>query len=310
MHNHDTCTTGIDFDAGKSIFQIDAHASLQDPPPKYETAGIMTECYLTFDIEDWFHSPNLQLGLDRDLWDTYELRVQKTTRKILEQLETYNIEATFFILGHVAKRAPDLVEEIDSQGHEIASHGYNHELLYEQSPEEIRNDISRSQDMLQSLASQPIRGYRAPCFSITEEAVDILAELGFEYDSSLFRAPVHDRYGSVQTIDARTFTETRNGFNEVQLPLLNIPFTRLPWAGGGYFRVIPYRLFRQGIRRILRHRDFVFYCHPWEIDPEQPQVTDIPLQYRIRHYTNLNRTEKRLEKLFNDFEWKPIKKGM
>jgi polysaccharide deacetylase family protein (PEP-CTERM system associated) len=267
----------------------------------------VTDYYLSFDIEDWFHSHNLRPGLDWDAWDRYELRVVENTRRILNLLDDHNISATFFILGYVADRAPDLIREIDERGHELASHGYNHELLYDQSKAAVRADIERSVKALSTLTDQPIRGYRAPSFTITNYAVKVLSDLGFEYDSSSFPAPVHDRYGSIDVAGPETFTMTSNGLREVQLPLLDIGVADIPWAGGGYFRFIPYPIYRRGVERITRHRDFVFYLHPWEIDPNQPRVTGVPLQNRVRHYTNLNRTAERLDQLLGAFDWEPIR---
>ena len=262
--------------------------------------------YLSIDVEDWFHSHNLWDGLDQDRWDEYELRVQHGTNRILDLLDAYDTKATFFVLGHVADRAPEVVAEIAARGHEIASHGYNHRLLYEQEPEAVREDIVRSVEKLESITGQEVRGYRAPSFSITDWAIDILDDLGFEYDSSLFAAPVHDRYGGLSVDSTETFTEIRDGFTEVQLPLVDAKVTRIPWAGGGYFRVIPYRAYRHGLRRIARHRDCVFYLHPWELDPGQPRVTDVKWQYRARHYTNIARTERKFERLLSEFDWQPI----
>lgn len=270
----------------------------------------MTDYYLSFDVEDWFHSHNLRPGLDWNRWDEYELRVVENTRRILDLLSQHDTTATFFVLGHVADRAPELVAEIDDRGHELASHGYGHELLYEQSHEEVRADIERSVQLLSSLADQPIRGYRAPSFSITEGALDVLVDVGVEYDSSRFPASGHDRYGDVAVTSTETITTTTNGLTEVQLPLLDLTVAEVPWAGGGYFRFIPYPVYRRGLGRIAEHRDVVFYLHPWEIDPDQPRVTDVPFQYRLRHYANLDRTEPRLERLLADFDWQPIEQAV
>lgn len=267
----------------------------------------MNKFYLSFDIEDWFHSHNLWPALERSKWDEYELRVVQSTKRILDLLDKHDTKATFFVLGHVAERAPELVKQIDQRGHELASHGYNHELLYDQSQEAVRADIEKSLGLLEDLTTQPIRGYRAPSFSITDWAIDILQDLGFEYDSSSFPAVVHDRYGSVSVNGSSTFTQAFNGLSEVQLPLYERFGMKIPWAGGGYFRFTPYRIYRRGVERIANSRDFVFYLHPWELDPDQPRCTDIPLSYRLRHYTNLKRTEQRLDRLLSDFDWQPIK---
>lgn len=268
----------------------------------------MSRYLLSFDIEDWFHAHNLGPAIGRSEWDDCELRVEQNTHRILDLLEEHDTKATFFVLGWVAERVPHLVEAIDSRGHEIASHGYNHELLYEQSQVEVRADIERSLDVLQPLTDRPIHGYRAPSFSITDWAADVLAELGFKYDSSSFAAKAHDRYGrlSVPSAPDDTFATLDNGLIEAQLPLLDLPGASIPWAGGGYFRILPYPVYRYGIERITTRQDFIFYLHPWELDPEQPRFEELPLSYRVRHYTNLEKTENRLDRLLADFDWSPV----
>jgi polysaccharide deacetylase family protein (PEP-CTERM system associated) len=271
----------------------------------------MTAYYMSFDVEDWFHASNLWHGLDRAKWDEYELRVVENTQRILNLLDEHDVRATFFVLGHVAERAPGLVESIHDRGHEVASHGYNHRLLSEQPPAAVRKDVRRSIDLIESITGEPVQGYRAPCFSITDAALDELASLGLRYDSSQFPVEAQDRYGSVATDEPdETFTTTESGMIEVQLPQFDAFGIQVPWAGGGYFRFIPYPIYRRGIRRITAERDFVFYFHPWELDPDQPRVSGIPRQYRIRHYTNLHRTESRLDRLLSDFDWEPIGAGV
>lgn len=266
----------------------------------------MTANLLSFDVEDWFHSHNLWGGLDRAKWDTYELRVVENTRRILDLLDDHGHQATFFVLGHVAERAPELVEEISRRGHEVASHGYGHELLYELSEAELRNDLRRSLEVIEPHTDQDIVGYRAPSFSIHPGAVEALSDLEFEYDSSNFPAKRHDRYGSVEVCGDETVTRTSHGLQEIQLPLLEFGRLQIPWAGGGYFRFIPYPVFKRGISHIGSERDFVFYLHPWEIDPEQPVVDGVRRSYRVRHYTNLEKTEQRLNRLLSDFSWRSI----
>lgn len=266
----------------------------------------MSEYYLSIDVEDWFHSHNLWDALDRGKWNDYELRVVENTRLILDLLDEYNTRATFFMLGHVAHRAPDLAPEIERRGHEVASHGFSHELLYEQSETAMWTDLRRAKRLLESQVKQDIVGYRAPSFSITESAIEALVDLGFEYDSSRFPAPVHDRYGDIGVQGTETFTRTDSGLTEVQLPLFEWSKLRIPWAGGGYFRFIPYPVFKFGIDRISEERDFVFYLHPWELDPEQPRVEGVGRAYRMRHYWNLGRVKDRFERLLSSYEWQAI----
>jgi polysaccharide deacetylase family protein (PEP-CTERM system associated) len=266
----------------------------------------MSRCLLSFDIEDWFHAHNLKPKTEREDWDRYELRVDQNTQKILDLLDEFDVRATFFVLGWVANRLPELVEEIDSRGHEVASHGYNHQLLYEQSTAEIRRDLRQSIDVLEPLVENSIRGYRAPSFSITDEALEILADLGFGYDSSSFPVQSHDRYGSVINSSSKTFVELNCDIVEAQLPRLEALGKGFPWAGGGYFRFIPYPVFRRGVEQITQERDYIFYLHPWELDPEQPRFNDLPFSSRLRHYTNLSKTRYRLRQLLADFDWQPI----
>jgi len=259
---------------------------------------------LTIDVEDWFHTHNLKPAIDRDSWAEQESRVKRNVTRLLELFDRYDATGTFFVLGWIAEQYPGVVKAIDEYSHRIACHGYNHRLLTEQSPEAVRADLTRALDAIRSATDQRIVGYRAPSFSITDWATDILADLGFEYDSSLFRVASHDRYGSLDTDSTNTISRLPNGLTEVQLPVVNLPGVDIPCAGGAYFRLLPYQIYR----RIVEHVDgsFVFYLHPWEIDPDQPRVTDVPLSYRLRHYTNLHKTEPRLSRLLHDFDWDPI----
>jgi polysaccharide deacetylase family protein (PEP-CTERM system associated) len=230
--------------------------------------------------------------------------VTQNVERLLDLFERHDVSATFFVLGWVAEHCPEIVETIDAHGHEIASHGYNHRLLYEQSRDEVRTDIERSLDSLQPLTQQTITGYRAPSFSITDWAIEILQDMGFEYDSSYLRATGHDRYGSLEVNGTAPITSVKDGFREVQLPVISTPVGEFPCAGGAYFRVIPYPIYRRLITRV--QNPFVFYLHPWEIDPEQPRLRDAPLSNRLRHYTNLDKTEARLKRLLREFDWSAI----
>ncbi|WP_018256151.1 XrtA system polysaccharide deacetylase [Halomicrobium katesii] len=264
--------------------------------------------YLTFDVEDWFHAHNVLPAIKPDQWDDYEPRVERNVNRLLDLLAEYDTRATFFVLGWVADRHPTVVELIEAAGHDVESHGYNHKLLYEQNAEAVRRDLARSKNVLESIVDQSVTGYRAPSFSITPWAADILADLGFEYDSSRYAAR-HDRYGSVSVTEETTFTTLENGLTEIQLPTLEVGPMSIPWGGGGYFRFIPYRLFRRGLRRIGRDRDVVFYLHPWELDPHQPHQ-QLPRTNRLRHYHNLSETAGRLRRLLADFDWEPISTSM
>jgi polysaccharide deacetylase family protein (PEP-CTERM system associated) len=272
-------------------------------------------CLLSFDIEDWFHAHNLRPAVSRADWESCEARVVENTRRILNLLKKHDTTATFFVLGWVAERHPHLVEEIADGGHEIASHGCNHELLYEQSRGDVRADLSRSVKILRAIVDTPVLGYRAPSFSITDEAVEMLDELGFQYDSSSFTFSAHDRYGRLDVAATRspgTFVRLANGLLEARLPQVDIPVTgsAIPWAGGGYFRFIPYPVYRRGVRRVAKTRPFIFYLHPWDLDPDQPRFASLPWSYRLRHYTNLDKTAARLDRLLADFDWQPIRTAL
>jgi len=264
---------------------------------------------LSFDIEDWFQVENLREVCPLHKWDSYELRVEKNTDILLELLEKYNHKATFFILGWVAEKKPNLIKKIASLGHEIASHGYKHEIVYRLSPDEFRRDLMMSKKMLEDLTGREVIGYRAPNFSITKDslwAIDILKELNFKYDSSIFPVSFHDRYG-FNGLNGNNFFKFENGLEEFILTVYKFGGINFPLGGGAYFRFIPYRIFRfmlKGINR--RGRSFIFYLHPWELDKDQPRLK-INRKYYIRHYTNLDKTEHKLKRLLQDFKFQPLK---
>ena len=265
---------------------------------------------MSIDVEDWFQVENLRGAIGRDAWAQERLRVEQNTDRLLELMAGANggVRATFFVLGWVAERCPDLIRRIAAAGHEIASHGYGHDLLDSLSPSEFRADVEQSKGMLEEITGVEVRGYRAPSFSIQEWALPILQELGFSYDSSFFPSLGHDRYGKLSGITAdQALVEVLPGFFEVSISTLTVGSRNLPWGGGGYFRLLPYPVFRRGVRRILGSgRPYVFYLHPWEIDPDQPRVEGLPRLYRFRHYVGLRRCEHRLRSLLADFSWTTV----
>ncbi len=292
--------------------------------------------FLTIDVEDYFQVHAFSRTIRTDQWGSFELRVEKNTERILQLLAREGTEATFFVLGWIAERAPDLVRKIHEAGHEVASHGYGHQHIGRQTPEGFRQDIRRSKKILEQITGKPVLGYRAPTYSITNRtlwALTILAEEGYRYDSSIF--PIrHDQYGipSAPREPFRILLENGNAtcfedlkIRPVQLPLegcepaapgeiLEIPVAtfrmlgvNIPVAGGGYFRIFPYRFVKWGLKRVSREgRAFVFYLHPWEIDPDQPRIPHLPLRSRFRHYTHLDKTEQRLQSLVRDFPFTRI----
>lgn len=265
---------------------------------------------LTVDVEDYFHVAALAASIDRKDWDHYECRVEHNTQRLLHLFAEHEIKATFFVLGWVAERYPLLVREIAAAGHEVASHGFSHQLVYNQTPEVFRQETQRSKSLLEEQIQQEVRGYRAASYSITQQslwALDILAELGFVWDSSIF--PVrHDRYGIPDASRWPHRLQTPAGYELIEFPLSTwkVGAYRLPVAGGGYFRLYPYAMTRTGLAGINKAgQPFIFYLHPWEIDPAQPRVKTSLLS-SFRHYNNLARCEPRLRRLLKDFRFTTV----
>lgn len=259
---------------------------------------------LTVDVEDYYHVSGFENVIDRATWDDLPSRVGSSTERLLDIMAEAKVRATFYILGWVAERQPSLVRAIRAGGHEIGSHSYAHRLIYEQTPEEFREDLRRSIDVLQDILGEPITLYRAPSFSITRQslwALDILVEEGIRVDSSIYPTH-HDRYGIAGTpLTPHRIVSPAGSLTEFPPPVWRCMGYPLPVGGGGYFRLYPYSLTRLGLNRInASGRPFAFYMHPWEVDPEQPRVA-APLARRFRHYVNLGRTESRLVRLLRDF---------
>jgi len=263
---------------------------------------------MTVDVEDYFHVAALAKSIDRSSWDQMEYRAEASTRRLLDLFEESNIHATFFVLGWVARRSPDLVREIARRGHEVASHGMSHKLVFNQTPEEFSSETYESKALLEDIIGARVSGYRASTYLITRRslwALDILHEAGFEYDSSIF--PIHhDVYGIPDAPQMPSRISTPKGASIVEFPMSTAPMfgTRLPVSGGGYFRLLPYWLTRAGLRKLNTDlgRPFIFYLHPWEVDPEQPRVK-AGWKSRLRHYTNLDRCEARLRRLIGEFRF-------
>lgn len=263
---------------------------------------------LTIDVEDYFHVSAFANAIDRNAWGGLSCRVEQNTQRLLDLFDTKQVKATFFVLGWVAERYPGLVKEIIARGHEVASHGFSHRLVYEQSPEVFRDETYRSKILLEDLAQKPVRGYRAASYSITKKslwALDVLCELGFEYDSSIY--PIyHDRYGIPDAIREPHILTAPNGGKIIELPLSYIALAgaRVPISGGGYFRLFPYWFTQRCIRAVNQNSGLpvIFYLHPWEIDTEQPRVS-ASLLSRFRHYNNLGKCFDRLNSLLDDFEF-------
>ncbi len=265
---------------------------------------------LSIDVEDWFQVENLKQAISKDSWEHNLSRVERNIELILNLLKERNTKATFFVLGWIAERHPELIKKIFNEGHEIGCHGYNHDLLSNLTHENFHQDLLKAKNVLEDITGENIIGYRAPSFSITDWAIDIICNLGFKYDSSYFPISAHKRYGKLKNIKPQksSLFEIKNNFYQVMLSYVEFGKIKLPWAGGLYFRAIPYSIFKSGIKNILSNKDYyLFYIHPWEFDPEQPRIKNIKLNYRLRHYTNLNKTEDKFKKLIRDFSFCPIK---
>ncbi len=260
---------------------------------------------LSVDVEDWFQVQAFAGVIPRGDWDRLPRRVVANTDRLLDLFAQHGVKATFFVLGWVAERHPDLVRRIAAGGHELASHGHGHELVHAIGPDAFRADIRRAKALLEDAAGTPVRGYRAPTFSIgrrsTPWAHAILAEEGHGYSSSIY--PVrHDLYGDPDA-PAAPFRPDPSGVVEIPMSIARLCGRSLPCSGGGWFRLLPYPAFAWLFRRAGRAGPAVFYTHPWEIDAEQPRVAKAPLKSRLRHYAGLARTEARLRRLLADFSW-------
>ena len=262
---------------------------------------------LTIDVEDYFHVAALSKSINREDWGEISPRIKNNMFRLLELFDEKNVRATFFVLGWVAKRFPEIIREIDVRGNEVASHGYSHQLIYTQSPEVFENETRDSKNLLEDIIGKPVQGYRAASYSITRKslwALDILADLGFKYDSSIFPV-VHDNYGIRGSPEFPHVLRTPNKSTLVEFPLstYRILGQAIPVAGGGYFRLYPYWLSKFFYTRInQKAAPFVFYLHPWEIDPDQPRV-DVNLLSRFRHYNNLDKGYPRISRLLSDFRF-------
>ena len=266
---------------------------------------------VSIDVEDYFHVNAFARDVSPSQWDSFDTRVCRNTERLLELFDEAQCSATFFVLGWVAERYPELVRKIDEAGHEVASHGYSHQLIYKQSPNVFREETIKSKALLEDAIGKKVRGYRAASYSITQAslwAFDILVEAGFEYDSSVF--PIrHDVYGIADFPKTPHLYTSPDGGKIVEFPVSTCELFgySLPVAGGGYFRLYPYWFSRYCLKRINRsNQSFVFYLHPWEIDPKQPRIPTKSALSKFRHYNNLERCEARLQVLLREFSFTTV----
>lgn len=261
---------------------------------------------MSVDVEDYFQVSAFEPYIDKSNWDNLEHRVAQNTNKILDIFMEFNVKATFFTLGWVAERYPEIVKRIIDEGHELACHGYEHIRVTEQTPKQFRLDIQHTKKILEDLAGKEVIGYRAASYSINAEnlwAHDVLMEEGFKYSSSVY--PVkHDLYGIP---DAPRFCYKpieSSEFMEIPITTLKVGNKNIPCGGGGFFRFYPYLFSKWAFKKINNHsQSAIFYCHPWEIDPEQPRQNNLNLKSKFRHYLNLHKMEQRIRYLLIDFSW-------
>lgn len=264
---------------------------------------------LTIDVEEYFQVHAFSRWIQPADWDGYPSRVMESTQRLLDILQARDVRATFFIVGWVAEKYPELIQKIADQGHEIGSHSYWHRLVYDQTPSEFAADVESSLEAIsRAVPSAAISGYRAPSFSITKEtlwAQDILLSYGFKYDSSIFPLTVHDRYGIP---DAQRFAHRlQSGLWEIPLSTVAVGRKNIPVAGGGYLRLYPLWLTHLAIQQINKEEQpAIIYLHPWEVDPAQPRVPQASPAARIRHFINIGKVEQRLKWLLHHYDFAPI----
>ena len=264
---------------------------------------------MSVDVEDYFQVSAFENVIPRDQWSSLSCRVEDNTTRIIQMFSDSGVKATFFMLGWVAERYPNLTREIVDQGHELASHGYGHERITNLTPDVFREDVRKTKQLLEDMTGVEVQGYRAPSYSIgmsTLWAHDVLQEENYKYSSSVY--PIrHDLYG-IPDAPRFTYQVVDGKLTEIPISTIRMMGNNFPIGGGGYFRLLPYQFSKMAIRSVNRKENMpcVFYFHPWEIDPQQPRQKDIKLKTRVRHYLNLNRMESRLKRLLNDFNWDRI----
>jgi polysaccharide deacetylase family protein (PEP-CTERM system associated) len=311
-----------------------------------------TSILLTIDVEDWFQVENFRQCIPFSSWPYCELRFEKNVHLLLDLFDSLHInptnpsnptnstnptnpsnpsnptnpinpinpsnpKATFFILGWIAERLPHLVREINARGHEVASHGYCHDLCDHQSSATLKKDLSDSKRLLEDIIGAPVYGYRAPSFSINHDILKIIEDSAYVYDSSYNSFAMHGRYGRLNLSQnerkgiATQIADTRSPILDLgsqvlyELPISNLRLGNciLPWGGGAYFRLIPSPIFIPGVKAILRKQNaYLLYLHPWEFDPEQPKVNEAPTFFKFRHYVNLDKTASKLSSLIETFK--------
>jgi len=260
---------------------------------------------MTIDVEDYFQVSAFTPYVSQSDWDSKTCRVEANVDLFLQMLSDHNVKATFFMLGWIAERYPSMVRRAHAEGHEIASHGWWHQLADRQDPKTFSDDVGQTKDFLENLCGEAVTGYRAPSFSINASnlwAHDVLQEQGYRYSSSI--APIeHDIYGWPQA-SRFPFPVSKGRLLEIPISTVSIARKNVPCGGGGWFRLFPYAMTRSFVRHINRSGNrYVFYCHPWEFDPDQPRIPGLDFKTRFRHYVNQHRMEARVKNMLDDFKW-------
>lgn len=283
-----------------------ANRVLRPQPDSERLASDTPVNAMSIDVEDYFQVAALEPQIGRQRWKEWELRVQGSTERALAMFDDAGVKATFFTLGWVAEQCPSLVRQIVDNGHELASHGYEHMRATMQTRDEFRADVRRTKALLEDMSGVAVRGYRAPSYSIGRDnlwALDELAEAGYEYSSSV-NPIAHDLYGMPEA-PRFAFRDTDSGLLEIPVTTVHLAGRNWPCGGGGFFRLFPYALYRRGVAHVNRvdRQPALFYFHPWELDPGQPRVPGLSARSRFRHYLNLKRMAPRLARLLRDFNW-------
>jgi polysaccharide deacetylase family protein (PEP-CTERM system associated) len=260
-------------------------------------------CTLTFDVEEWFQVENFKGAIARHDWKSKKSTVEKNTEKILGILDKHNIKGTFFVLGWIVKENKELIKLIAKNNHEIACHGFAHDIAYHLNQDILYSDISDSKTILEEICSQEVVGYRAPSFSISDDVLEVLKRLNFEYDSSYNPFRLNSRYGQINS-PLKKFSngcyQTEQGIFEIPVSTLSYLDLDIPVGGGAYFRIMPFFIFKRLVKTLLKSKSFYnFYLHPWEFEVDQERIKNVEWHYKFRHYFGLERTEMKFEKLIN-----------
>lgn len=261
---------------------------------------------LSIDVEDYFMVSAFEKTVKRSDWEKYECRVEKNTLRILDVMDEYGAKGTFFVVGWIADRYPDLLREIHRRGHEIGGHSYYHRLVYEMTPEEFKQDLRRTRRAIEAAGVGPVIGFRAPSFSVIERnlwALDILRKEGYKYDASIFPA-AHARGGIAH---AARYPHWIQDLAEFPMSTARVFGKSMPFSGGGYFRLFPYSFVKFGMNQSVRKgKPTIIYVHPWEFDPEQPRMPAKPFD-KFKHYVNLDKTESKFRRLLRDYHFAPVR---